>query len=203
VTAPPPPVYPAPDEYPEHSAAKFGFYGTLLGPNSLFGLGVAIQPVKMFEAGLWYGHHGVSDTENTGLATATASIKLNTIMARGRLWLGGRNSLVIEAGAGVTAYSVSATGSNIERDSLTYSRKGAPPVAMLGLAYGFRTAGGFRLTVGGGAVIHGSKLGASTVTSTGSFSASDRESLRQSLDTAVDTLTDTRPYLDLSIGYMF
>jgi hypothetical protein len=201
--APIPPPYVASDEYPEPSSIKVGFYGTLLGPNALLGAGLAIQPSRMFEASLWYGNRSTTASENTGLATASATIKLNTLMARGRLWLGGRHSLVVEVGAGVSSYSVSATGSNIAHDSLTYTRKGAPPVAMLGLAYGFRTAGGFRLTVGGGAIVHGSKLGDSTVTSAGNFSASDRDSLRSSLDTTVDSLTDTRPYLDLSIGYMF
>jgi hypothetical protein len=184
-------------------ATKIGFYGTLLGPNSQLGFGVGVQPSPLLEASLWYGHNGASVTESTFTAKASATIKLNTIMARARLWMQPRHSLVIDLGAGLSVYDVSATGSNIVGDSLSYSAKGTPPVATIGLAYGFRTEGGFRLTVGGGALIHAGKIGDSTVTSTGSFSATDRESLRTSIDSELSVLSKPRAYLDLSLGAFF
>lgn len=184
---------------------RWGAYGTLLGPNSLIGAGLLMQPIPLFEASLWFGGNSASATEQTvdRTASSSAKIKLNTFMLRGRFWLQERHSLVVEVGAGFTSYSISATGSDNLGNSLAYARSGSPPIGTLGLAYGFRTNGGFRLTVGGGAMFHGSTLGASTISSTGSFSQSDRDTLRTSIDSTVDNLTKTRAYLDLSIGFLF
>lgn len=190
---------------PEASSGRPGVgpVFSLPGPNSIIGGGIAIAPMRMLEPALWVGFNSAKGSSDTGLSKASASISVINIMARAKVWFFGRHSLIADPGVGISRYQVKADGSNTVGDSLKYERAGSPIVGHLGLGYGFRADNGFRFTASLGALYHFGQVGNSTVTTTGSFSQADRDKMKLQLDEIVDDLAKPRPYLELSVGWLF
>ena len=211
--APPPPPQPdgapppQPEAAPGWAESRVGPELTLFGPNSLIGGGVAYQPIRWVECILWAGYNHATASSSTSSARAEASISVVTGLARARIWLLGRHSVVVDTGLGVTHYSMAAAGHGqglgSSADTLDYRRAGTPVVGNLGVDYGFRSDSVFRVTVILGALIHASQMPGGTVTSTGAFTEADRTDLRVRLDDAINPLTDPRAYLDASVGFLF
>lgn len=125
-------------------------------------------------------------------------------MGRARFWLmHGNHAPIIEVGEGITSYSLSATGSDLFGNSLTYTRKGSPAFTFLGAGYGYRADGWFRFTATLGVVMPDTTLGDSTVSSTGSFTDADRASFKSAMDGATDGITKVQVYGELSVGALF
>jgi hypothetical protein len=205
--APAPPDTNAPAELPGWAQSRVGIALTLLGPNSLIGGGLAYQPMRWVELQLWGGYNGASATGSTGVAYAEASISVITALARARIWPLQRHSVIIDTGLGMSHYSMSANGhgtySSNAGDTIDYRLSGTPLVGNLGVGYGFRSNSVFRVAVIAGAIVHITKLGHGTVTTTGSFTESDRADMRADLDDAIAPLMRPRAYLDASFGLLF
>jgi hypothetical protein len=192
-------------QYPDapHDRVRFGFLGTLLGPSSLIGGGLSLQPIKLIEVIAWVGYNKATAESNTSSSQASAKITLIPVLARGRFWFHERHSLLLDLGAGINPTSLSASGSDSTGNSIDYKRSGTPVLTTVGLGYGFRTEGGFRLALLGGALIHVNKLGDSTVSTTGAFSTSDRAAIKADLDDVSNNLTKVRAYIELDLGAVF
>lgn len=187
----------------QENRLKLGPYVTLIGPNSAYGLGFAVQPISALEASLWYGHNRASGSAVGLLSTASASITVNTFLARARVWTSARHAFLIDGGIGATSYKVSADGKDILANTISYTRDGTMPLANLGVGYGFRTQAGFRLAILIGPMFHLGSLKGSSVSTTGAFTESDRNTLKTNLDTITNDLAKPRGYLDFSLGWMF
>jgi hypothetical protein len=178
-----------------------------LGPNALIGGGVAFQPIRWIELLLWGGYNRAEASGTAITSTAEAKISVLTGLARARVWLLERHSIVLDTGIGVTNYSMSASGYGTSSfnlgDSIQYKRSGTPVMGNIGAGYGFRSNGMFRVSVIMGVILQASKMNTGTVTSSSSFTAADREDLRVQLDTIGDDLTKPRPYLEGSFGFLF
>jgi hypothetical protein len=206
------PVAPAPVEPEEDPATKrlwaksrYGLALTLLGPNSLVGGGFAAQPIRWLELLAWGGYNTASATGALDTARAEAKIRLITALARARAWPMEKHSVVIDAGFGITNYSMSASGhdSAYTSSSLSYSRKGTPPVGNLGVGYGYRSNSMFRVAAIIGVLLHAKKLGAGTLTCDSTYHPTDCELLRADVDAAGNKLTDPRVYLEGTVGLLF
>jgi hypothetical protein len=182
---------------------RFGAFGTLLGPSSLVGGGLTLQPIKFLEVIAWVGYNSASSDARTSTSQASAKASLVPVLARGRIWIEDKHSLILDFGAGVNPTTLTASGSDTSGNSIDYKRSGTPVLTTVGIGYGYRSAGGFRLALLGGALIHLSKLGESTVSTTGAFSATDRANLQKDLDDISDKLTRVRAYLELDLGAVF
>jgi hypothetical protein len=101
--------------------------------------------------------------------------------------------------------SASGTGTSTYNlgDSVDYKRSGTPLVGNIGAGYGFRSNSMFRVSAIIGVILHSRNLNDGSVTSTGSFTATDREDLRVQLDNVGNDLTKPRPYLEGSFGFLF
>jgi hypothetical protein len=200
-------LQPPPEPPPSRAWAdpRMGFKLSLGGPNGQFGGGFAWQPYRLIELAAWASYAHASARGTTSDATADADIKIVTGMARAQLWPLERHSVVIDGGLGFSNYSMSANGVGLfdSTESLHYKRSGTPGLANIGVGYGYRSNAEFRISIILGAMVHTNKLPAGTVTSTGSFTASDRENLRSEVDAAADKLTDVRAYGEVSIGFLF
>jgi hypothetical protein len=171
----------------------------------LVGGGLAVQPIPWLELLAWGGYNSASATGDVGTAHAEAKVRLITTLARARAWPMEKHSVVIDAGFGITNYSMSATGddSASPNSALSYSRKGTPMVGNLGVGYGYRSNSMFRVAAIMGVLLHAQKLGAGTVTSDTTFTQQDRDDLRADVDAAGNKLTDPRVYLEGTVGLLF
>jgi hypothetical protein len=159
------------------------------------------------ELQLWGGYNEPSGTRDTSVAHASADITVATGLARARIWPLERHSVVVDTGLGVTHYAMSASGrstasSNLS-DAIDYKRSKTPMLGVLGAKYGYRTNSMFRMAVVLGVMLHATKMGEGTVTSSGSFTEADRYDLRVSLDDLGDELTKVRGYGEASVGFLF
>jgi len=200
-----PPAAPSPG--PEADLAKVGHFGlqlALLGPASLLSGGLVYQVHPRVELNLGLGFQSASAKSDTTTATASASGQLITPFLRGRsVLLGERHGLLLEGGLAATRIKLLADGANSFGDSIHYERSGLVPMLLLGTGYNFRTEAGFRFALVAGYMRYLGGLGASTVTTTGSFDADDRARMRTSFDRSSDDLAKSRVYLELSFGWLF
>lgn len=186
------------------SRARYGFVVSGLGPSSLVGGGLAVQPLRLVEAQLWlgYNHARASSTSADGRASADATANLTTVLGRARFWPLRHHSVIADLGLGVTHYGLDADGSDVTGEWLRYELSGTPLVSTLGAGYGYRR-GWFRLALLVGAVVHFSDLPAGKVSTSSGFSEADRVDLAEDLDGVVDDLTAPRAYLELTLGALF
>ena len=114
-----------------------------------------------------------------------------------------RHSPIVEAGAGVTSLSLTASGTNSLGDAITYDRTGLPVLLFGGVGYGFRTDSGFRLSTSIGWLGYVSGLNESTVATKGQFDDADRASMKTSLDKTSNDLLKSRLYLQFCVAWVF
>ncbi|GEM_PF-2725350 len=181
----------------------FGLDLGLLGPASLFSVSGVVRPRKNVEAIVGLGLNSAEQSQNEGSVSATAAASINTFLVRGRYLPMGRHSLLLEAGLGVSATTLNATGTDTSGNSLTYSRAGMIPIAVGGVGYALRAYGGFRLSVLAGWREALAGMDDSTVSFTGQFDEDDKIKAKKDLDEITDGLAQSSVYLELSVGWAF
>lgn len=175
----------------------------LAGPVGNYGAvaGYQLHPAVEVQAG--FVMQSVKVESSSGSATANASANVTTPLIRARLWPFARHNVIAEVGAAAMIYELQADGSDPAGNSILYKRGATSPLLFAGGGYGLRTDAGFRLAVLMGWMQYLGGAGDSTVTTTGSFDASDRASMKQTFDDSTDRLVEARPYVELSAGWMF
>ncbi len=194
-SAPAAPAYAAP--------GRIGGYLVLAGPVGNYGLSVAYQLLPMLELQAGAVTQSPEASQQSGTATAHASITAATPFVRGRLWPMRRHNVIAEAGFAAMYYNLQADGSDTFGNSIHYNRSSTVPLAFAGAGYGYRTDVGFRLAVLMGWMQYLGSAGGSTVSTTGAFSAQDRADMQKQFDTTTNRMTESRPYVELSAGWVF
>jgi hypothetical protein len=213
--APAAPADPAadPDEAPTDPSAadremkrrKYGVQASILGPNALVGLGFTAQLAPRFEGILSLGYLQAKATEQTAAATAEASIRLLTPMARGRVWLFSRHALLLDGGVGATVLTLGADGQNRDgTDPIHYERSGVSPIFTGALGYGYRSPASFRFSVLLGVQGMVANLKDSTITAGQAYTAREIADLKKELDDASKQVgAINKAFLEMNVAFLF
>jgi outer membrane protein OmpA-like peptidoglycan-associated protein len=183
----------------------WGGHVNALGPNSWVTLAGATQPgICWLELSLGLGIGGNNAEASNNPASADGRYVSFTVPFRGRFWFMDRHSLIGDAGLGFSHYRISADLDDGGAGTGEYTRNTTPLIAHLGLGYGFRPNGaeaGPRLALAIGGLLHLTKLGSSTITSTAAFAGGP--GLKTAMDNETNKLDDIEPYGEISFGWLF
>lgn len=203
---PPPPAIPeAEATRAQTQRTRFGPHANIFSPNALFGLGVSGQVHRLFEVMLDVGYLQAGSTEQSAAATAEATVRLITPMARARLWPMNRHNFIVDLGVGMSFTKLTADGRNRDgSETLRYERSGTPGLVAAGIGYGYRAPGPLRFAVVLGRQLMFGKLKDSTLTATDQFSPADRTDLKNELDNASKDIAALNvTYLQITLGLLF
>lgn len=176
-----PPAEPTPKREPEKTCRwPLGFHLNLLGPNSYGGVAIATEPcVWWLELSLGVGYREGSVEDTVGGQDVSGDFTVWTVPFRGRFWFSPqRSSFLLDAGVGAAMYKITGrdAAGNVTADlGGSYTRA----IGSLGIGYGYRFDGPFRLALLVGGLVHA-----------------------QTLDTFGE-LSDPRPYGEASFGFLF
>jgi outer membrane protein OmpA-like peptidoglycan-associated protein len=180
-----PKAAPPPEPAPKREAAEktcrwpVGFHLNLLGPNSYGGVAIATEPcVWWLELSLGVGYREGSVEDTVDGQDVSGDFTAWTVPFRGRFWFSPeRSSFLVDAGVGVAMYEITGRDAAGNQNDLggSYRR----PIGSLGIGYGYRSGGPFRLALLVGGLMHA-----------------------QPLDTFGE-LSDPRPYGEASFGFLF
>jgi len=184
---------------------RFGPLVNIFSPNALFGVGVSGQVHRLFEIMVDVGYVQAGSTQQSAAATAEATVRLITPMARARLWPMERHNFIVDLGMGMSFTRLTADGRNRDgSESLRYERSGTPGIIAGGIGYGYRAPGPLRFAVVLGRQLMFGKLRDSTLTATDNFAAADRTDLKNELDNASKDIAALNvTYLQITIGLLF
>lgn len=158
-----------------------GLHVNLLGPNSYAGLALATEPCVWWlelSLGVGYGEGSVEDA--IAGQDASGDYTAWTIPLRGRFWFSPEySSLLLDVGVGLALYDINATSTDAANNQIDVGGSYRRPIGTLGVGYGYRSDGVFRLALLVGGLFHA-----------------------QPIDTFTD-LSDPRPYGEASLGFYF
>lgn len=186
-----------------------GAHLNLIGPNSWIGGAIAVQPgICWLEPSLGVGF-GFGDLEADRPSPGTSgegSYSSLSIPLRARIWFMQRHSPIADVGLGYTSYSIEGDLSDAAGLSASYQRDSGVMFANAGLGYGFRANGflaGPRLGIVIGAVVPFGDLEASEVSPAAGFNPVQGAALQSRLDSDSNPLSRTKPYGEISLGWLF
>lgn len=184
---------------------RFGPHVNIFSPNALFGLGISGQVHRLLEVMLDVGYLQAGSTQQSAAATAEATVRLITPMARARLWPMNRHNFIVDLGVGMSFINLSADGQNRDgSETLRYERTGTPGLVAGGIGYGYRAPGPLRFAAVIGRQLMFGKLKDSTLTATSEFSPTDRAELKTELDNASKDIAELNvTYLHITLGLLF
>jgi len=172
-----------PEEPKEAQACRWpvGIHLNLLGPNSYAGAAIAVEPcVWWVELSLGAGYRQGSVDKRIEGRDASGDYTVWTVPLRGRFWFSPKySSFLVDIGAGVAQYDIDATSRDAAGIQIDEGGSYRRPLGMVGVGYGYRWDGPFRLALLVGGVLQ-----------------------PQEIETFTE-LTDPRPYVEASLGYYF
>lgn len=202
IDVPPPAAPPPPVPVEPFAPGRVGAMAVLAGPVGNYGLAGIYQlhPMVELHGGAVMQAPEVSNQQGNVSGTGKATVV--TPFARARLFPFDRHNLIGEAGLGAMHYSLEVVSRDTQGNSLTYTRGGNLPLAFGGAGYGYRNSS-VRFSVLMGYMAFLGKADASSLVAVGPFSSSTVASTKSQLDSVSDNIGKSRPYIELSFGFMF
>ncbi|MBX3183609.1 MAG: OmpA family protein [Polyangiaceae bacterium] len=179
---------------------RLGLHVNLLGPNAVAGAAFAAELTCWLEvsAGLSVGV-STFETER-GFVQVDGTAVNFTVPGRLRFWPMERHSIVFDVGAMFSSYGIEGESDTpgIQAD---YEATATSLGGFLGVGYGYRSSGRFRIAALLGVQGERGELGRSRFNS--NLPAFDADVYQAGLDDLMEDLFDAAPYLEVSLGWLW